>query len=65
MIEWIWFVLDVREKYVPVDGHAIDVEDPVLGGDQQKVDGLAGGPDDPVKHVNCGKLGLKLGPAGF
>ena len=64
MIHWIWFVLDVGEKYVPEDGHAIDVEDPVLGGDQQEVDRLAGRPDEPVECVYCRELGFELSPTG-
>lgn len=42
-------VLHVAEEDVPDDGDAVDVEDPVLGRDVDKVDVLGWGPDAPVK----------------
>ena len=38
---------------------------PELSGNQKEVDCLTGRPDQPVKQVNCGELGLKLAPTGL
>ena len=42
-------MLHVREEDVPDHGDGVDVEHPVLGWDERKVDELGRRPDDPVK----------------
>ena len=59
----VWLVLHIRQEDIPEDGDEVDIKDAILGGDQSEVDRLARRPDDPVKQVDGGELGLELLPA--